>query len=672
MNVKTYILKLKSFSKLGFFWNEWLEQLVKENDCIVFYTFEETINLIRKTKEPTELLILGEITNKENEILKGEKVSVSTICSVKFGTTLEDQIIKSDRIANNIIYTDFYPDEIDLGDLKFEILKSFILKLKDIATIINFDSLEIKEGDKGSLVIKENKLSRMQSIIYNTSNKIEDYKSLDLSDEDFGVKFLKTIKNNSLNKVIFIGNDPNTLSILIRIFDKSSVTLYTIEDLLGETRKALNNIRSESLHIILHSNESLRQSLKQSILNNDKIRETKKDLNSVNRFSSLKENNFNRIIERSVLLKNPECMSINPHLKYDNLDFLIEYIANLDSSLFPIILLPSSDSEVQIEDKLIYENIARYTCISLIKKINNFDSYFILSKLNNRFPGCGSAVLDDIINTYKSDNGKLLTSIIFQLQTSISTFTYDNNTKLLTIKKINEILAHITNEQDRIYIHLTNLLFLNKFDDFQAFLQSTEPKKIPSSAISRAILFKLREQVQQIRLNNNDVDILELKKQAIHWLNYEQNNDLTGYYSDITKCLYALYFSTESNAVASIKDIKFIFPFHYPIVSEILYHAVIYESHFLVEQILHILELIPSNEISINLQILLDVISIFNGKKPSDFKLVQTDLNNLVSPFINLFHLHFICSSNALFKDITLKLKTALRCPLNRDSHLFI
>ena len=30
MSIKTYILKNKTFSELGDFWNEWLEQLIKK------------------------------------------------------------------------------------------------------------------------------------------------------------------------------------------------------------------------------------------------------------------------------------------------------------------------------------------------------------------------------------------------------------------------------------------------------------------------------------------------------------------------------------------------------------------------------------------------------------------------------------------------------------------
>ena len=107
MNVKTYILKHKSFSKIGFFWKEWLDQLIKSCDCTILNTFEETISLIRHTEEPTELIVLGEIDNQENEILKEEKISISTFCSVKHWLSLKDQVIKSVQIANNIIYTDF-------------------------------------------------------------------------------------------------------------------------------------------------------------------------------------------------------------------------------------------------------------------------------------------------------------------------------------------------------------------------------------------------------------------------------------------------------------------------------------------------------------------------------------------------------------------------------------
>ena len=672
MSIKTYILKNKTFSELGYFWNEWLEQLIKKRDCLILNTFEETINLIKKTNEPNELIVLGGIHNQENEILKREKINISTICSVKHRLSLKDQIINSTEIANNIIFTDFYPDEVDLSDLEFEIVKSFISKINDISTTINFNILKVNEESKYSLVIKEKDLSSMQSIIYNIANKIEDYILLDLSDNDFGSNFIKTIRNKSLNKVIFIGNDPNTLSILIRIFDNSSVTVYAMQDLLGETRKALHNIRSKSLHIILDLNKSLRSSIKRNILYNDTNSETKNDLNCLNNFISLKENQFNRIIKRSVLIKKTDSILINPYLKYDNFDFFVKHIANFESSIFPITLLPSSDSEIKIEDKLIYENIAKHACILLTQRVSNFDSQFILSKLLNRFPGCGNAALDEIVATCKSDNGKFLTSFIFQIQISLSTFAYDNDIKLITIKKINEVLVHISNEQDKIIIHLTNLLFLNNLEDFQSFLQSTDPKKIPSSAISRAILFKFREQMQRIRVSNNDLDILALQKQASHWLNFEQKSNLTGYYSDITKCLHALYSSTESNAHASIKDIKFLFPYHYPIVAEVLYHAVISESHFLVEHIFQILELLPSNKISKNSQLLLDVISVFNGNELSDSKSLKINPNNQVSPFINLFHLHFICSSNTHFKDITTTLESALKCQQNRDSYLFI
>ena len=672
MNVKTYILKHKSFSKIGFFWKEWLDQLTKSCDCTILNTFEETISLIRLTGEPTELIILGEIDNQENEILKGEKISTSTFCSVNHWLSLKDQVIKSVEIANNIIYTDFYPDEVDMGDLEFELLKSFISKTKDISTSINFNIIEVNKEDKYSLLIKENNLSKMQSIIYNISNKIENYISLDISDNEFGANFLQTIRNKSLHKVIYIGNDPNSLTILIRIFEKSSVTVYTMKDLLGETRKALHNIRPKSLHLILDSNISLRKSIKQSVLNNDTTTETKKDLNTLNSFIFLKGNQFNRILKRSVLLKKPDTISINPYLKYDNFDFFVKHIANFESSIFPITLLPSSDSEINIQDKLIYENIAKYACISLTKRMSNFDSQFILSKLLNRFPGCGNAALDEITATCKSDDAKFLTSFIFQIQISICTFAYDKNVKLITIKKINEVSANIPNEQDKIIIHLTNLLFLNKIDDFESFLQSTDPKKIPSSAISRAILFKLREQMHIIRVNNNDIDILALKNYAKEWLNYEQKHNLTGYYSDITKCLHALYFSTESDAVASIKDFNFLFPYHYPIITELLYHAVISESQILVGHLFQILESIPSNRISKNSQLLLDVISVFNGNELSDSKYLKTNLDNLVSPFINLFHLHFIYSSNTYFQDTSTTLKSALKCQHNRDSYLFI
>ena len=50
MSIKTYILKNKTFSELGYFWNEWLEQLIKKRDCLILNTFEETINLIKKNK----------------------------------------------------------------------------------------------------------------------------------------------------------------------------------------------------------------------------------------------------------------------------------------------------------------------------------------------------------------------------------------------------------------------------------------------------------------------------------------------------------------------------------------------------------------------------------------------------------------------------------------------
>ena len=67
-------------------------------------TCEETINLIKKTNEPNELIVLGGIHNQENEILKREKINISTICSVKHRLSLKDQIINSTEIANNIIF----------------------------------------------------------------------------------------------------------------------------------------------------------------------------------------------------------------------------------------------------------------------------------------------------------------------------------------------------------------------------------------------------------------------------------------------------------------------------------------------------------------------------------------------------------------------------------------
>jgi len=664
----TFFLLHKSSHNLNFVWKEWITQTMMENDSEIFESEEELFQLLKKQDKDVRIFLIGDPVkfNANNFIRTQHKIY--TTCSVEYSSSLAQQILISNQISTQKIFVDFFPDELDSRNIDLEIIKSYILKVDDIIWKIKFKESNDIEKENKSLFLIDNETNKIFEAIFNILKNSENWETINLSEENQNDKLNTYFRNKNFSTIVYTGNNSSIILYLCKLINNKNIKLCLTFNEMYKTRFLINGINFKYLKLY-DLNMSLRSTI-QDILKSNNQNNSNIIRNEFNFMNSLE---YTEMCNKSYLLKKILSQEKREEtILFNELDYIIFNTYKDNQKSFSYFLLPILVNEDKSKFQSIYDNIISYLLENNISKQGNYDNAFLLADIINRYPNSIFLLIDRLI--FSIDNEKLgfLTYLVYQIQIAICSFKVNtNNTKelIIYIKNVSNIFK---NHNDFQNINFLNTLYANDYDDFEKLIFSTNINELTSGVISRSLLFKFRECFHEIVQNKND--FRRLYELACKSIEHERRTNRTGFYTTVCEFLFLLYFENQESALKLLKESESVFmtKAYTPYLSELLHHSILCNASFLVAEIHNIIIKYHTKDIILDdIQILLDVISIFNGEKPSDNKYNTSNLSNLVSPFINLSHLYYIaCRSPILDKNKLDKLKISLIHNLNKDQYL--
>tara|TARA_B100002019_G_scaffold208362_1_gene181075 strand:- start:2866 stop:4878 length:2013 start_codon:yes stop_codon:yes gene_type:complete len=664
----TFFLLDKSSHNLNFVWKEWITQTMMENDSEIFKSEEELFELLKKQDQEVRIFLIGDPVkfNVNNFNLKQHKIY--TTCSVEYSSSLTQQILISNQISTEKIFVDFFPDEVDSRNIDLEIIKSYIQKVDDIIGNIKIKESNDIEKENKSLFLIDKKTNKTFETIFNILKNSENWETINLNEENQVDNLNIYFKNNNFSEIVYTGNNSSIILFLCKLINNKNIKLCLTFDELYKTRFLINGINFKYLKLY-DLNMSLRSTI-QDILKTNNQNNSKIIRNEFNFINSL---DYTEMCNKSYLLNKFISQEKRENtILFNELNNIIfnTYKQNLKS--FSYFLLPILANEDSSKYQSIYDNIISYLLENNISKHGNYDNAFLLADIINRYPNSIFLLIDRLIFSINKEKLSFLTSLVFQIQIAICSFKVNTNNKKKLIIHINNVSNIFKNHNDFQNINFLNTLYTNDFVDFEKLIFSKNINELTSGVISRSLLFKFRECFHEIVQNKND--FRRLYELACKSIEHERKTNRTGFYTIVCEFLFLLYFENQESALKLLKDSESVFmsKAYTPYISELLHHSILCNASFLVAEIHKIIITYHTKDIILDdIQILLDVISIFNGEKPSDNKYNSSNLSNLVSPFINLSHLYYIAFRSPISdKNKLEELKISLIHNLNKDQYL--
>ena len=373
-------------------------------------------------------------------------------------------------------------------------------------------------------------LSELSEALSTNENKIVGISSYYLNNTDTSYyEIIQEAKNildnyykNEKNLIYPLVND------MLENFEKNTINIIEkYQNMLDSISERLND---GNLIILLANNEDYQQAIKNiynTKLNANEIIETVKNkfLESIN----LKSNGYfetqNEINEnaQSYGQKSENAVTISYNLDKNN--FIDKDFDKVMTSFRDKFLILLKNMENSIKDKFALEEDVLSTSSFQATYLSEIDEYFNTQKINilNLIKNENNEYLksvNDIINSFKSENGKSLDQVMSDLLNAMTDLYLDNLNRAYSdsldtsFKKINEIITHysqlgnqyLSNVKNANSYHITTG-FINKYNIFISSIQIVQDYinknlKINLSNKYKNVITQIRSLLQSIKSNS--------------------------------------------------------------------------------------------------------------------------------------------------------------------------